>query len=417
MAPEADPNLIELSQRVLARCDSLARCTEDPGTITRGYGFPALGAAMDLVETWMRDAGLTTRRDAIGNLIGRLPTAIAHAPTLLLGSHLDSVRNAGRYDGPLGVVLALAVVEALRQSEVTLPVNLDLIAFADEEGLRFHTTYLGSRAVAGTFDPALWDRVDAQGVSLAEACRAFGGSPDAIGTAAIEGPVIGYLEAHIEQGPALEHEGIPLAVVTAIAGQTRVAVTVRGEPGHAGTVAMPLRHDALAAASAIVLAAEDLARKSDNLLATVGLLDVVDGASNVIPGRVHLTLDIRSSDDAVRHQAVVHLREVAQRAASDRGATIEWSIVQENPAVPMAPAMIRALEEAIGGRGLPVRLLASGAGHDAVAMSAACPVGMLFLRCHGGISHHPDEAIYSEDLPLAIGVLTDAVIALAKGHP
>ncbi|HYO31087.1 MAG TPA: M20/M25/M40 family metallo-hydrolase, partial [Thermomicrobiales bacterium] len=246
MTPNADPELATRAARLMARCDRLAACTEEPGRITRTYGSPALVAAMALVAGWMGEAGLETRRDAAGNLLGRLPAAEPDAPVLLLGSHLDSVRDAGRYDGPLGVLAALDAVGHVAATGRRLPVTLEVAAFADEEGLRFHTAYLGSRGYVGTFDPALLDLVGADGISLRAACAALGGDPDALARGLHPPPVLkGYVEVHIEQGPALERLAAPLAVVSAIAGQARFAVAFTGEAGHAGTVAMDLRRDAL----------------------------------------------------------------------------------------------------------------------------------------------------------------------------
>jgi allantoate deiminase len=408
--PAADAAAI--ARTILDRCDLLAAFTEEPGRITRGYGSPALIEAISAAECWMREAGLETRRDAAGNLIGRLPAADPGAPVLLLGSHIDSVRDAGRYDGPLGVLLALAVAE--HTAPGSLPFHLDVVCFADEEGLRFHTTYLGSRALAGCFDVSLLDRADGDGITLAEACRALGGDPDAVPLLTCPGGLLGYMEAHIEQGPALETWDAPLAVVTAIAGQTRIGLGFTGTAGHAGTVAMPLRRDALAAASEFVLATESLARATESLLATVGDLDVIPGASNVIAGETRLTLDVRSPDDAIREQAVATLRDTAREIAARRGLGHDWTLVQTNPATPMDSALTEALAHGIADSGHSVHRLPSGAGHDAVIMSTACPVAMLFIRCEGGISHNPAEAVTSQDVAAAYLALAAAVARLAE---
>ncbi|HEU0116097.1 MAG TPA: allantoate amidohydrolase, partial [Thermomicrobiales bacterium] len=380
--------------------------TERPGAITRPYGTPALRQAQDLVAGWMAAAGLTTRRDAIGNLIGRYEGATDDALLLLLGSHLDSVVDAGRYDGPLGVLIALAAVERLHASNRRLPGAIDLLAFADEEGLRFHTAYLGSRAWAGAFDADLLARADADGVTLAEAARQFGGDPDSLLRA--EGPgrptLLGYVEAHIEQGPALEALGLPLGVVSAIAGQSRVAVAFSGMAGHAGTVAMPLRRDALPAAAAFVLAVEALAGATDGLVATVGQIAAEPGASNVIPGRVNLSLDVRHPDDAVRADARDRLHAEAKAIAARRGLDLAWDVLQENPAVACDPALSARLADAVAAGGWPVHRLASGAGHDGVIVSRLAPVAMLFVRCAGGVSHNPAEAVTVEDVAAAIAV-------------
>lgn len=406
MAP-ATTDAARAADRVLRRCDAVAACTESPGEITRRYGTPALTAAMDLVAGWMREAGLATRRDAIGNLIGRFDAAGTGVPPLVLGSHLDSVPNGGRYDGPLGVLLAIEAVQHIARTGVPLPVPVEVVAFADEEGSRFHTTYLGSRAYAGAFDPALLDRTDADGVSLGTACTAFGGDTALLATGVHHSPALfGYLEVHIEQGPALEALDAPLAVVTAIAGQTRVAARIVGEAGHAGTVAMPLRKDALSAAAEIVLAAERRARSTPGLLATVGQLAVAPGASNVVPGEARLTIDVRSPDDDVRASAVAALHDDLATICATRNLAFEWEIVQENPAVPMDAALGDRLAAAVAASGFPVHRLPSGAGHDAVVMAGACPCAMLFVRCAGGVSHHPAEAVSAGDVAAAFTVLT-----------
>jgi allantoate deiminase len=402
---------------ILDRCDTLAAFTQEPGAITRPYGSDCLNEAMDLVAGWMHEAGMTTRRDAAGNLIARLAAADPAAPALIIGSHLDSVRDAGRYDGPLGVLLGLAVA-ASRAGAPPLPFHLDVTAFADEEGLRFHTTYLGSRAFSGCFTPDLLDLTDHDGVKLREAAIAMGGDPDRLaGGGDPPGALLGYVEAHIEQGPALETLDSPLAVVTAIAGQTRIALALTGEAGHAGTVAMNLRRDALAAASEIVLAVEDLARQTPGLLATVGDLRVQPCASNVIAGRVDLTLDIRSPEDATREQAVLVLQDRAAAVAAARGLAHDWREVQSNAAVPMDEHLSAALLESIAAAGYPRHRLPSGAGHDPVIMSRVCPVAMLFVRCTGGISHNPAEAVMEADVAAAFAALADLPDRLARDFP
>jgi allantoate deiminase len=408
-----ESDVIERAARTMARCDALAACTEQSGTITRPYGTPALRAAQDLVAGWMAEAGMTTRRDAIGNLIGRSDGDAADAPTLLLGSHLDSVADAGRYDGPLGVLTALAAVERLHAAGRRLPCAVEILAFADEEGLRFHTAYLGSRAWTGAVDAELLARADANGVTLAEAVRDFGGDPDALlrGDTPRE-PTVGYVEAHIEQGPALDALGLPVGVVSAIAGQSRVAVTFTGMAGHAGTVAMPLRRDALPAAAEFVLSVEALARATGGLVATVGQITPEPGASNVIPGRVALSLDVRHPDDTVREAARDRLRAESDGIAARRGLEVAWEVLQENPAVACDSALSERLADAVAAGGWPVQRLASGAGHDAVIVSRRAPVAMLFVRCAGGVSHNPAESVTAADVAAAIGVfdrLLDAI--------
>jgi allantoate deiminase len=398
----------------MARCDELAGYTEDPGRITRSYGTPALAAAREVIGRWMRDAGLDVRVDAVGNLRGRRQGSQPAAPALLLGSHLDSVRDAGRYDGPLGILIALEAVDHFCHIAQPVPFPIEVIAFADEEGLRFQTTYLGSCALAGSFDAAFLDRVDENGVTLREAMKTFGGDSEALAATALPaGAALGYLEVHIEQGPYLESVDVPVGVVTAISGQSRILAAFSGEAGHAGTVAMHLRRDPLPAAAEIVLAAENLARHTSGLLATVGTIEVTPGASNVIPGQVRFSIDVRHPEDADRADAVSRLERQVREVAASRSLAAEWRIARDHAAVRCDTALTTRLVQAVAAAGLPVERLPSGAGHDAVVMSEIVPVGMLFIRCAGGISHHPDESVATSDVAAAIDVLDRFVDALA----
>jgi allantoate deiminase len=391
---------------VLARCDALAACSEEEGRITRRFATPALGRARGLVEGWMREAGLATHVDAVGNLVGR---TAGDGPALLLGSHLDSVRDAGRYDGPLGVLVALAVAERLGDRAPAL----EVVAFADEEGLRYGTAYLGSAALAGRFEDAWLGRRDGDGITLADALRDWGGDPGAIAALARDPATLrGYLEVHIEQGPVLEARDLPVGVVTAIAGQTRASVTFTGRAGHAGTTPMDQRHDALAAAAEWIGAVETTARAQPGLVATVGEIAAAPNASNVIPGSVTASLDVRHPDDAARGRAVDALRAAASEAGERRAVAARWEPVQANRAVPCDPGLTRALAGAVEAQGLPLARLPSGAGHDGVALAAIAPIAMLFVRCAGGVSHHPDESVRAEDVAVAIDVLERAVRGL-----
>lgn len=412
----APPHYRGRAERVMARCDALAACTEEPESITRRYGSPALSRAMTLVEGWMREAGLQTRRDAIGNLLGSTPTRAdaATRPLLVLGSHLDSVRDAGKYDGPLGVLTALDAAEAIAGSSD----GLEVAAFADEEGVRFHTAYLGSRAYSGTFDPSLLDLVDREGQTLRGVCAAFGGDPEALAQGAHQSPrtLRGYVEVHIEQGPSLERVGQPLGVVTAIAAQTRIAATFRGAAGHAGTVAMAFRRDALLGAAELALAAEHLAQTTPDLVATVGELTVAPGVSNVISGQAIMSLDVRSPVDAVITAATTSLQRTARLIAERRQLGLDWEVVQQHPSVAMDANLAGRLDAAVATVGLQLHRLPSGAGHDAVALAPVCPVAMLFVRCRAGISHNPAEAVTTEDVAAALAVL-DRFLAEAMSHP
>jgi allantoate deiminase len=407
------PTLDTAATAVLDRADRLAACTEESGRLTRRFATPALAEAGELVGEWMRAAGMTVRRDAIGNVVGRWePAGGAPAGTVLMGSHLDTVVDAGRYDGMLGVLVALACVERLADD---VPFAVEVYGFADEEGVRYGTAYLGSSVVAGTFDPAALERRDADGIAMADAIASFGGDRGGLDAARRDAAdLLGYVEVHIEQGPVLEAEDLPVGVVTGIAGQTRAEVAFRGEAGHAGTVPMALRRDALVAAAELVAAADALARATDGLVATVGELAVQPGAGNVIPARATLSLDVRHLDDAVRAAAVDGLRARATEIAAARGVDVEWRPVQETGAVACSPALMAELEAAVDDAGVRVARLASGAGHDAAVMSRLCDVAMLFVRCAGGISHNPAEAVTAEDVAVAIDVMSRLLDRLAR---
>jgi allantoate deiminase len=392
----------QLATTVLERCDALAAFSEEDGRLTRRFATPALRAAGDAVADWMREAGMTAWRDAIGNVVGRLE---GDGPgTLLMGSHLDSVRDAGRYDGPLGVLVAIACAQRLR---ARLPFALEVYAFADEEGVRYGTAYLGSGVAAGRFDARVLQRRDADGITMADAIVASGGDAGALGAARRDpAALLGYLEVHIEQGPVLEAEQAPVGVVDAINGQTRAAVTFTGTAAHAGTVPMDLRRDALTAAAEWILAVEALARATDGLVATVGAARVEPGAGNVVPGRVALTLDVRHADDAAREAARDALHERALAIAAARGLDAEWEVVQETAAVACSAQLTDALAAAVRACGHREHHLTSGAGHDAAVMAALTPVTMLFVRCAGGISHNPAESVAHADVAAAIEVVS-----------
>jgi allantoate deiminase len=400
---------------VVRRCRELAAVSEEEGRLTRRFATPAMARANALVGGWMAEAGMAVRTDAAGNLVGHLEGADPDAGTLLLGSHLDTVRDAGAFDGPLGVLVAVACVERLRTEGTRPPFAIDVLGFSDEEGLRYGTAYLGSRAVAGSFDPALLDLVDADGIALGAALRAFGGAPDEVARASRLGErLVGYCEVHIEQGPVLEARDVPVGVVSAIAGATRAELDFAGRAGHAGTVPMDARRDAACAAAEWVLAVEAAARAEPDMVATVGRLEARPGAPNVVPGAAVASLDVRHPDDTVREAAVAAVRADAQRIAAGRGVEVAWREVMRAPAVAADPALTRALSAAVAACGLPVVSLASGAGHDGVALSELTGVAMLFVRCAGGISHHPDESVQEADVAVALDVLDAFVRGLAR---
>jgi allantoate deiminase len=393
---------LQAAAAVLRRCDELGAISEDDGRLTRRFATPALAAAGETVRGWMEAAGMTVRRDAIGNLTGRVGDPGGR--TLLIGSHLDTVRDAGRYDGALGVLIGIACIELLRDRETALPFALEVVGFADEEGARYGTSYLGSRTFVGGFEDGWLERQDADGVALRDALASFGGSVDGLPGCRVDpAGLIGYYEVHIEQGPVLESEDQPLGVVTGIAGQTGATVTLSGVAGHAGTVPMALRRDALAAAAEWILAVETLARETDGLAATVGAVSVEPGAGNVIPGRVQLGLDLRHADDPVRAAAGSSLAQRAEEIAGARGLTVEWRS-HEAAGVVLSPELTETLAAAVTASGRRLVRLPSGAGHDAAMLSTITPAAMLFVRCAGGISHNPAESVTLDDVAAAIDV-------------
>jgi allantoate deiminase len=398
-------DLMTYAAAVLRRSDELATFSEEKGRLTRRYATPALRQAGEQVGQWMEEAGLAVRRDQIGNVNGRLDDGGSR--TLLIGSHLDTVRDAGRYDGVLGMLVAIACLERLRDHGRSLPYAVELLGFADEEGVRFGTAYLGSSVVAGRFDTADMDRRDSDGVTLPDAVRAFGGDPDGLAGARREpADLIGYYEVHIEQGPVLEAEGVPLGVVTAIAGQTGGRVVFTGEAGHAGTVPMALRRDAMCAAAEFVSAVERVARDRDGVVATVGTVEVEPGARNVIPGLVVLSLDVRHASDSVRESVLTRLRGRADAIADARGVGFTWQVGKGTRSVHTSPALTELVAEAVAATGHRVVRLPSGAGHDAVMLSTIAPIAMLFVRCAGGISHSPAESVTVDDIAAAIDATT-----------
>jgi allantoate deiminase len=408
---------MDAARKILRRLELLGRISDAPAGITRTFASPAMRRANHLVAGWMREAGLQTRIDAVGNLIGHYPGARPNAKLLLLGSHLDTVRNAGKFDGPLGVVLAIACVEHWHRRKVHFPFAIEILGFADEEGVRYQTTYLGSKAVAGGFDPRDLKRKDADGITMAVAIKNFGGEPARLKSARFDHrKLLGYVEAHIEQGPVLEAKNLSVAIVTGIAGQSRARITFSGRAGHAGTVPMKLRQDALCAAAEFVLQVEALARRTKGLVATVGEICAKPGASNVIPGEVSLTLDVRHARDGLRRSAHRRLTQAARTIARQRKVKLCLENVHEAAAVDCSPTLSARLASAARRCQKKVLQLPSGAGHDAAVMAGITPVAMLFIRCKGGISHHPDESVKVQDVQVAFNVLNDFLFQFAKTH-
>jgi allantoate deiminase len=394
--------------RAMRRLDELARFSSEPDALTRLYLTPEHKDATVQVAAWMREAGMTADLDASANVVGRYEGRTPGAPALLLGSHIDTVRNAGRYDGNFGVIAAIEAVAALSARGERLPFAIEVIAFGDEEGVRFPVTLTGGRAIAGILDMATLDAADADGISLRDALRRFGLDPSALPRVARRREdVLGYVELHIEQGPVLEAEDLPVGIVTAINGASRLTAEVEGVAGHAGTVPMKLRHDAVAAMAEMVLAVERIAQETPELVATVGWVEASPGAVNVVPARARFTIDMRSPDDAVRKDAMEHLRRDLQATAARRGVGLALRTGYDAPALTCAPALVEALEQSVARLGIRARRLSSGAGHDGLAIGALCPVGMLFVRCWKGISHSPEESITEADADVGVRVLID----------
>jgi allantoate deiminase/N-carbamoyl-L-amino-acid hydrolase len=404
---------------VMAMLEDLATLSESSDALTCSYLTPTHRATAARIRDFLLAAGLSVEVDALGNVVGLLAGEGSRPKHLLVGSHYDTVINAGRYDGRLGVVLPIAVAGALRRAGVRLPYSLEIIAFADEEGVRFKSTFLGSRALAGQFEPSALDSVDAVGLSMREALCAAGHDPAAIPAIARDaGQVLGFVEIHIEQGPVLLEAGLPLGVVSGIAGCVRSIVSVEGLSGHAGTVPMTLRHDAAAAAAEMVLAVERRCSAESHLVGTVGQLAVPGGSINVIPGRCQFSIDVRSRDDETRDAADADIRAAIDEIAARRGVTVSQKRVLEAAGVSCTAALQDALAQSIERvTAAPALRLPSGAGHDAMMMARLTQVGMLFVRCgNGGISHHPAETLSAADADLAARVFEDFLLHFRIPH-
>jgi N-carbamoyl-L-amino-acid hydrolase len=403
-----------LGSRIIAMAEQLARFSEREDALVCSYLTPAHRATAALIRDWMLAAGLQVEIDAVGNVIGRWLGTAASAPTLLTGSHYDTVVDAGKFDGRLGILLPIAVVAHLRGAGVHLPFTLAIVAFSEEEGVRFKSTFLGSRALAGQFDLGMLDSVDADGITLRQAMLAAELDPAAITASAFDTRnLLGYIEVHIEQGPVLLNEAVPLGVVTSIAGSIRCVVSVTGLAGHAGTVPMHLRRDAGAAAAELVLAIEKCCSSKPGLVGTVGQIQVPSGAMNVIPGRCEVSVDIRADRDEVRDSAFAAVLAESERIAARRKVEIQWRKVLDVGCVPCAPMMQQLWANSIGRvTGVAeARRLPSGAGHDAMVMARITEMGMLFVRCgNGGISHHPSETLSAQDAGLAADAFKDFLL-------
>ena len=392
-------------RRLMARLEAFADFTDEPRRLTRLFLSEAHRRAALAFIGWCSEARLEAKIDAAGNVVARYEGKRAGAPALMLGSHIDTVRDAGLYDGNYGALAALAVVERLNARDERLDHAIEIVAFGDEEGVRFRTTLTGSRALAGNYPQDVLDQKDAQGILMRDALAAFGGDPEQAASIRAQN-VAAFVEAHIEQGPALEAEGLPLGVVTAINGATRLEVVVDGLAGHAGATPMHLRQDALTAAAEMALAIEGRARSEPDLVATVGRLEVWPGATNVIPGHVQFSIDLRAPSDLNRAAALADVEARIFAIAATRGVRVSIAKSHEANAYVCDPNIVAGLAQAVEAVGVPPRLLPSGAGHDTMAMGKLCPAGMLFVRCKGGVSHNPLESITVEDCAIGLKALT-----------
>ncbi|WP_158792296.1 allantoate amidohydrolase [Granulicella sp. L60] len=405
---------------VIARCREIAGFTEVSGETTRFFLTQSMHAVHALLRRWSEGIGMTVHVDAAGNLRAFWPGSSPKSPRLIIGSHLDTVPNAGAFDGTLGVVLGISIVEQLRGKH--LPFAIEVIGFSEEEGVRFNKPFLGSLAVVGKLDAEILALKDCDSISVSEAIRAFGLDPAQIPEAILSEEAFAYLELHIEQGPVLESEETPLAVVEALVGQTRMQLTFSGQTNHAGTTPMHLRHDALAAAAEWVVSVEQYAGSYNGLVATVGKIEVSPSAGNVIAGHVPASLDVRHANDEIRKLAVATLQQSAEQAAAKRGVRVTAFSQLDQSAVPLDLRLAAILQEAATRAGITSRRMVSGAGHDAMILAPYVPSAMLFLRSPGGLSHHPDETVLSTDVEAALATAMEFLellrgdIAIPKEH-
>lgn len=393
-------NPATLASEAIARCQRLTRFSEDANGLRRTFLSSPTRDCHAEITSWLQAAGAEVSVDDAGNLRGFYPGGHSRAPRLLIGSHLDTVPNAGAYDGILGVVLGVALLESLEGRK--LPFGIEVLGFSEEEGVRFGVPFIGSRALVGRLDAELLKVRDLNGISVRTAIENFGLNPAEIPNAAIKNDVLAYLEFHIEQGPVLETLGRPLGVVEAIVGQTRLEIRFIGQANHAGTTPMNLRHDALAAAAEWIVEVERIGQREAGLVATVGQIEAVPGASNVIASEARVTLDIRHKADDVRYRATDLLIGRAREIAERRGLLLRKNRLMSQPAVAMDPFLTDQIERAIRSTNSPPHRMASGAGHDAMILAEKVPAAMVFLRSPGGISHDPAESVNPQDVECAL---------------
>ena len=400
--------------RIIARCREIAACTEVPGETTRAFLVPSMHDVHALLRGWMEVAGMAVTIDAIGNLRGVYPASskTTKPKRLVIGSHLDTVPNAGAFDGILGILLGVALVEEFRGTN--LPLEIEVVGFSEEEGVRFAKPFLGSLAFIRQLDSETLKRNDANGISIEQAIRNFGLDPKDLPRAAVGTEASAYLEVHIEQGPVLESENLPLGIVTALVGQTRLQFTFTGQANHAGTTPMHLRHDAMSAAAAWIVAVEMYAQATPGLVATVGAVTTKPGVGNVVASEVTAALDVRHADDAVRHSTVEALIVAAISYGKARGVGVSTRSILQQDAVATDPALTKLLASAAANAGIAAKEMVSGAGHDAMIVARKLPIAILFLRSPAGLSHHPDESVLVEDVEAALATSIEFVTLLAE---
>jgi len=402
---------VESARDVIRRCRVLAGCSDEPGFTTRTFLSDSMRVVLVKLTTWMSAAGMSVSVDAAGNLRGVYQGASADARRLLIGSHLDTVPHAGAFDGVLGVMIGLALVESLHGTR--LPFGIEVIGFSEEEGVRFGVPFIGSRAIVGELDKTLLEARDADGVTVAQAIRKFGMDPSRMADARTDANPIGYLEFHIEQGPVLEAAGRPLAVVDRINGRSSADVTFTGAAGHAGTTPMNTRQDAVAGAAEWIGCVEAHAHGTKGLVATTGRIDAAPGAANVIAGRCRVSLDVRHADDRIRVAAIQRFRVAAEEIGARRRLQVDWLPRLDQSTTEMDPQLVAMLARALEAAGAPKTVMASGAGHDAMVLAPHMPAAMLFIRTPGGISHHPAESVDEGDVAMALAAGTNFLNQLA----
>ncbi len=410
---------LRLGERILEMAETLARHSDQQGALTVSYLSDAHRAVAADLAGWMREAGMQVEIDALGNVVGRYPGREPGAPVLMTGSHFDTVRDGGKYDGRLGILLPIAVIAAMNARGERLGCSLEVVGFAEEEGLRYRSSFLSASALVGRFDESLLEREDADGVTMRDAMRSAGlpATIDAIrGLARDASRLAGFVEVHIEQGPVLLGRGLPLGIVTSIAGSVRMSATVTGTASHAGTTPMTMRQDAAAAAAEMILALERRCSQAPTLVGTVGMLTVPNGATNVVPGRCEFSLDIRAGDDATRDAAVADVVRECEAIAVRRGVGLSLTTTMQVPCAPCSPRLADSLEACVRKAGVEPFRLPSGAGHDAMMMARLTEVCMLFVRCgNGGISHNPLETMTAGDAGLAAAVFLDFIRSCKAG--